>query len=162
MPVTDKRPYVAYDASGADTYSFDFRVLTAEDLVVTVAGVAQVLGAQHEVTLLAAPAEGGSVVFQEGYIPEEGAGLVEVKRVMATARTIDYQEAGGFRQATVDKDFDGLLMMVQELKDQLRRLAESQTLVAADDSGRLFTIKVASGGPNDDGGEILYPEITPL
>lgn len=121
MPVSDHTPYFNVAASGGNTYPFNFKIHQAEELLVKVAGVTKTLGLDYAVTITAEPGEGGSIIFQPGYIPAIGSGAVEGERVVVTERITDYQEEGGFRQAVVDKDFDRLNMMVQDLKRMAQR-----------------------------------------
>jgi hypothetical protein len=121
MPVSDTVPYTSFSASGAATYNFNFKIHDTTDLVVIVAGQGKTLGADFSATIVAEPGEGGTVTFLPGRIPAADSGLVEMKRVLTVDRSTDYQEAGGFRQSVVDKDFDRSVMLTQQLEFSLSR-----------------------------------------
>jgi hypothetical protein len=122
MSVSDETPYVKCSASGADTYAFGYKVFDESDLVVKVSGLQQTLGLDFTVNILAEPLEGGNIVFQAGRIPAVGTGDVEIERSVPLDRTTDYQEAGGFRQSVVDRDFDRLVMQIQERENRISQL----------------------------------------
>jgi hypothetical protein len=122
MPVSNIEPYFSVASHGGNTYPFAFKIFDASELVVKVDGTAKTLGLDYTVTITAEPGEGGSIIFQPGYIPPAGTLTVEGERSVTTDRSTDYQEAGGFRQNVVDKDFDRLVMMAQDGKTDRGRL----------------------------------------
>ena len=128
MPVSDRTPYKSYAASGGSIYNFDFKLPDADDLVVSAGGVLQELGTDYTVTITPDPGEGGSIAFQPGRIPAVESGDVELERRLLLNRETDYQESGGFRQTVVDKDFDRIVMLVQ---DRERRLAKAEADIDA-------------------------------
>ncbi|MEG8354911.1 phage tail fiber protein, partial [Klebsiella pneumoniae] len=108
MSVPNQTPYNIYTANGLTTvFAYEFYLISASDIQVTingnevtsgytVSGVGNTGGG--EVTFLAAPANGATVIFE---------------RVTPTYRLTDYQDNGDLLADTVNKDFDRLWMAIQ-------------------------------------------------
>lgn len=108
MPVSVQTPYNQYTGNGVATvYAYEFQLLSADDLTVTIDGVVTTaytlsgLGVDSggNVTFSAAPANGTTVL---------------IRRTVLLSRETDYQTAGDFEADVVDADFDRLWMAVQD------------------------------------------------
>lgn len=109
MAVTAQTPYTSYTAApGAVTFSTEFRVIRASDLVVRVNGVTQTTG----FTLIGLGDAGGvDVQFSVSMV---GGEFIELFRVVPLTRATDYQQLGDFLSPVVNQDFDRLWMSQQD------------------------------------------------
>lgn len=107
-------------------FAYDFMILDEEDLVVEVDGVIQTSG--YTVSGVG-ESGGGSVTFD--IAPASGAEVLRY-RARGLVRDTDYQRNGSFDEQTVDKDFDGLQMQVQQLSAAIARAFKAPRLVSAD------------------------------
>lgn len=99
-------------ANGVTTvFPYGFRVLKADDLYVSVAGIRKTLGIDYTITGVGA-ATGGNITFLEP--PANGATVLRM-RLMAFKRDTDYQTGGELRASEVNTDFDAAIMMIQQL-----------------------------------------------
>lgn len=109
MSVTSQIPYKKYTAApGATLFSTGFRLILATDLVVKVNG--SVVSSGFTVSSLGAGA-GSDVTFG---VPMVGGEIVELVRSVPKTRTLDYQQLGDYQAAQVNKDFDRIVMMLQD------------------------------------------------
>jgi hypothetical protein len=109
MAVTAQTPYTSYTAAPfAVTFSTEFRVLRASDLVVRVNGVTQSSG----FTLFGLGDSGGVDVQFD--VSMTGGEFIELFRVVPLTRATDYQQLGDFLSPVVNQDFDRLWMSQQD------------------------------------------------
>lgn len=112
MPVPVQNPEIAHVANGFTTvFAYPFLIFDAADLRVRVDGTLAVLNVDYTVTGVNVEA-GGTVVF--GSAPSNGAN-VTIQRRMPLGRDIEYQYSGDFQSPTVNRDFDRLWMMGQDI-----------------------------------------------
>ena len=103
-------------ANGVTTvFPYTFRILAAADLLVMVDGVEVVAGFTIDGV---GNASGGNVTF--AVAPANGAEVLRA-RDASYDRATDYQRGGSFDEETVDKDFDRIVMLVQQLNELLGR-----------------------------------------
>lgn len=112
MPVPNQDPESQHVGNGVTTaFAYDFLLLNAADLEVYVAGVLKTLNVDYTVAGLNNQS-GGSVTF--GAAPANGA-IVLLLRSMEVARDTEYQYAGDFQAPTVNRDYDRIWMVLQDL-----------------------------------------------
>lgn len=118
MPVAEYAGANSYTGNGVTTsFAYSFRILDEEDLLVTVGGVTKTLTTDYTVDGVG-EAVGGNVIFNTA--PASSAAVV-ISRNRAYEREEDYQRNGSFDEETVDADFDGIVMLIQQLyADRLR------------------------------------------
>lgn len=106
MAIGSGVPYNVHTGNGVTTtFAYGFTVLAAADLVATVDG------AVTGVTVSGVgDAAGGSVAFSVA--PADGAQII-LRRVLDLVRLVEYQRNGDLLAATINADFDRLLMMIQ-------------------------------------------------
>ncbi|WP_041867072.1 phage tail fiber protein [Sodalis glossinidius] len=108
MSVPNQTPYVIYTANGVTTvFPFEFYIISAADLQITVNGVDVNTG--YTVTGTG-NLGGGNVTF---LTPPATGATVMLERVVPTTRLTDYQDNGDMLSDTVNKDFDRLWMAIQ-------------------------------------------------
>lgn len=111
MTVSAQTPVSNHTSNGLSTaYAYQFKLFDAADLLVTVGGVQRTLGTHYTVTGVDNDS-GGTVVFATA--PALGQAIT-LKRQVSIRRLTDYQYAGDFKAALVNKDFDRLVMMIQD------------------------------------------------
>lgn len=116
MAVPDQVPFNQYSASGSsDTFSYTFKILGADQLVVKLAGVVQSSG--FTVTGVGNDA-GGTVVFSAN---PSASTLVELSRSTPATRSTDYAPNGDLAEEVLDADFDRAYMALQEMQEQVDR-----------------------------------------
>lgn len=107
-------------------FPYNFKILAASDLLVSVDGLVRTLGTHYTVTGVG-NAGGGNVVF----ITPPASGLtVARKRQMPYIRNTNYLNLGDLLAATLNDDQDAPVMMLQQLA------ADSMQLVPDPDSGQ--------------------------
>ena len=112
MAVPEQTPINVYTATGLTTiFPFAFLVFSAEDLVVTVAGVEKVSGVDYTVAGVGVQA-GGTVTMTTA--PTAGQ-QVQVFRRSKLKRDRDYQTSGDLLADSLDDDIDRLVLVLQEL-----------------------------------------------
>lgn len=110
MPsVVEQTPYNEYTGNGVATvYPYEFELLDADDLVVTIDGVVVVTS---DFTLAGVGVQaGGTVTFDTA---PGNLTAVLLSRELALQREIDYQSNGDLASATVDLDFNRLWQALQ-------------------------------------------------
>lgn len=108
MPVSVQTPYNQYTGNGVATvYAYEFQLLSADDLTVTIDGV---VTTAYTLSGLGVDS-GGNVTFSTA--PTNGA-IVLIQRTVLLTRETDYQTAGDFEADVVDADFDRLWMALQD------------------------------------------------
>lgn len=118
MAVTQQTPRnVSTAAPGATVFPYNFRILDASDLLVTVDGVARTVNVHYTVSGVGA-AGGGNVTF---LTPLAGGETVLRKRAMPIERLTDYQNLGDLRSPTLNNDQDAPVMMLQQLDEAIGR-----------------------------------------
>jgi hypothetical protein len=123
MSVTNSNNYQLYTATGQATFAVPFRFLREEHLevIVSVAGVESVKTLNVDYTVSGANQySGGNVVFTTAATPVYGAKVV-IRRVMDFTQPVDLRNQGAFFAETHEDVFDGLTMMVQQLKTDTAR-----------------------------------------
>jgi len=109
LTVSVQNPIKSYVGNASATsFTYPFRLLRSADMKVYLDGVLQVGG--YSLTGIDNPS-GGAVVFTTA--PGDGV-LVILQRLIILDRETDYQEAAAIPTDTLDRDFDRLLMMVQD------------------------------------------------
>jgi hypothetical protein len=108
MAVQESTPIQFYTASGASgLFAFSFQVLDADDLVALVDGAA----ASFSVSGVGNPAGGSATITPT---PTAGQSVV-LYRDSAISRETDYQSNGDLLAAVVNRDFDRIWLVLQEL-----------------------------------------------
>lgn len=108
MPVSVQTPYNQYTGNGVATvYAYEFQLLSADDLTVTIDGV---VTTAYTLSGLGVDS-GGNVTFSTA--PANGT-TVLIRRSVLLSRETDYQTAGDFEADVVDPDFDRLWMALQD------------------------------------------------
>lgn len=108
MPVSVQTPYNQYTGNGVATvYAYEFQLLSADDLTVTIDGV---VTTAYTLSGLGVDS-GGNVTFSTA--PANGT-IVLIRRSVLLSRETDYQTAGDFEADVVDPDFDRLWMALQD------------------------------------------------
>lgn len=149
MSVTKQPLDFGYVGDGNTTvFPYLCRALAAADLIVTVEGVAQNLGAHYTLTGLD-QANGGTVVFLSA--PANNA-VVRIQHTITLGRDDDYFFAGAFSATTVNHELDRIHQLIIQLQggidrsiklpadiltDQLLSGNRSNRLVGFDSSGNL-------------------------
>ena len=116
MPVPIQTPMNSYTGNGSSTlFAFDFLLLLATDLVVTVTDLSGVvstktLGADYTVSGIG-NVNGGSVSFTAA---PPAMHAVRIFRAVQLKRDTDYAENGDLLADTLDRDFDRLWMALQD------------------------------------------------
>lgn len=110
-------PNVSTGNGVTTVYPYNFRILAAADLEVSVAGVVKTQGVDYTLTGIGS-GSGGNVTFTVA--PANGAQVIR-RRNMALTRTIDYQNNGDLLAAVLNPDNDAPVMMAQQLQEQANR-----------------------------------------
>lgn len=111
MTVPSQSPVSNHVGNGVTTsFPYAFKLLDEADIVVTVDGVIKTLNIDYTVTGIEVEV-GGSVVF--AVAPAAAAAIALVRQVVIDRQT-DYQYAGDFQSPVVNRDFDRVVMMVQD------------------------------------------------
>lgn len=108
MTVIVQTPFNQHVANGVTTvFGFTFQLLDAGDLQVTVGGV---LVGGYSISGLGVQA-GGSITFVS---PPANLAVVDIRRVIPLARSIDYQQNGDLPSSLIDMDFDRIWQAFQD------------------------------------------------
>ncbi|WP_019652270.1 glycosyl hydrolase family 28-related protein [Variovorax atrisoli] len=111
MTVPVQTPVSNHIGNGITTsFAYGFKLLDEVDINVSVDGVVLSLGVDYTVTGVDVEA-GGTVVF--AVAPAALSAVALVRRV-ALNRLTDYQYSGDFQSDTVNRDFDRMVMMLQD------------------------------------------------
>lgn len=117
-------PVAAYPGPNSATgngvttvFAYSYRILAEADLKVYVDGTLKTLTTHYTVSGVG-EANGGNVTFLSA--PANGTAVV-IARERAYTRATDYQRNGSFDEETVDADFDGLVMLIQQLYADRKR-----------------------------------------
>lgn len=114
-------------ANGVTTvFPYNFRVLQASHLLVTVNGQVRQLGVHYTVDGVGNPA-GGNITFM---VPPANNAKVVRQRAMPFIRQTDYQNLGDLLADTLNEDQDSPVMMIQQLA------AGSMVVILDPDSGQ--------------------------
>lgn len=109
MTVPAQTPINRHLGNGVTTvFPFNFKVLQASDLEVSISGAIQSTG----FTVSGVGANAGDVTFA---VPPAAGSVVVLRRSMTIQRTTDYQNQGAMPAETVDDDHDATVMMVQQV-----------------------------------------------
>ncbi|VTU25383.1 Pectate lyase superfamily protein [Variovorax sp. PBS-H4] len=111
MTVPAQTPVSTHVGNGVTTsFAYGFKLLDAADIRVSVAGVLKTLNTDYTVTGIGAEA-GGTIVFLAAPV---SLAAIELVRSVTVQRLTDYQYSGDFQSPTVNRDFDRLVMMLQD------------------------------------------------
>jgi hypothetical protein len=129
MPVLDQTTSNSFTGNGVTTvFAYSYKILAEADLLVEVDGVAKTLTTHYTVSGVG-NSGGGNVTFLTA--PALDA-IVVVSRDMDYARATDYQENGDLLAATLDEDVDRVTMLVQQVRQLIRRAVKLPTGVTTD------------------------------
>lgn len=129
MPVTDQTTSNSSTGNGVTTvYPYTYKILDEADILVEVDGVTKTLTTHYTVSGVGVSG-GGNVTFVTA--PASGA-VVVLSRSMAYSRDTDYQESGDLLAATLDEDVDRVTMLVQQVRQLIRRAVKLPSGVTAD------------------------------
>lgn len=137
-------------ANGVTTvFPYNFLILAAADLEVTVDGVVKTLTTDYSVSGVGT-GSGGNVTFVVA--PANGA-IVIRRRNMALARGTDYQDNGDLLADVLNPDQDSPVLMVQQLQEQINRslklpLGESTSVTLPALAARAGKVLVFDGSGN--------------
>lgn len=121
MAVTEQTPRnTSTAAAGATVFPYSFKIASSSDLEVTVDGQIKALTTDYTLSGVGNDA-GGNVTF---VTPLVGGEVVTRRRAMPLRRQTDYQNLGDLRADTINKDFDAVVMMVQQLADRIGSIAD--------------------------------------
>lgn len=98
-------------------FAYNFRILSAADLEVSVDGVVKTLNVDYTVSGVGA-GSGGNVTFTAA--PASNTQVLR-RRNMAFARTTDYQDNGDLLADVLNPDQDSPVLMIQQLNEALSR-----------------------------------------
>ena len=111
MTVPAQTPVSTHVGNGVTTtFAYAFKLLDQADIEVSVDGVVKTLTTDYSVTGVGVDA-GGTIVFVSA--PASLADIALVRNV-TVQRLTDYQYSGDFQSPTVNRDFDRVVMMVQD------------------------------------------------
>jgi len=118
MPVTDQTTTNTYTGNGVTTvFAYSFKALAEADITVTVDGTTKTLTTDYSLSGIGS-ANGGNVTFVTA--PASSAEIV-VTRDMDVTRDTDYQDNGDLLAETLDEDIDRTVMLIQQLRQIIRR-----------------------------------------
>lgn len=118
MTVSAQTPINRSTGNGVTTvFPYDFKILAAADIQVTVDGVAKTLNVDYTVSGVGNEA-GGNVTMTVA--PANLTSVVR-RRNMGLVRTTDYQDQGELPAATLDADIDATVLMIQQVDEQIGR-----------------------------------------
>lgn len=151
MPVTDQTTTNTYTGNGVTTvFAYSFKALAEADITVTVDGTTKTLTTDYTLSGIGT-ANGGNVTFVTA--PASDAEVV-ITRDMDFTRDIDYQDNGDLLAATLDEDVDRTVMLIQQIRQIVRRairapVAETSVdeLPSADDRASKYLAFDADGQP---------------
>lgn len=111
MTVPVQTPAANHVGNGVTTtFPFGFKLLDEDDVTVMVNSVEQTLGFDYSVSGVGIEA-GGDITFA---FPPSSLAEIAIFRQVAINRLTDYQYSGDFQSLTVNRDFDRLVMMMQD------------------------------------------------
>lgn len=110
MTVATQQTIFNYPSASGTAFPYQCRVLDAGDLKVSVDGVLKTFGVDYAVSGVNSDT-GGSVLFNTPLVSR----TVRIWRAVALQRTTDYQIGGDFPAQVVNRDFDRLVMAMQDI-----------------------------------------------
>ncbi|KAK6697301.1 hypothetical protein SNK04_014219 [Fusarium graminearum] len=114
--------YTGPDSSVANgvttTFPYSFKILSEDDLLVTVNGLVRQLGVHYTVTGVGNES-GGNAVFVS---PPVANAVVERSRNMPYARETEFQNLGDLLADTLNQDQDAPVMMIQQLASKVMQI----------------------------------------
>lgn len=129
MTVSTQTPVISYTANGVTTvFAYNFRILAAADLKVTVDGTVKTLNVDYTVSGVNDDG-GGNVTFTTA---PASANQVVLKRNMELRRGTDYQDNGDLLADTLNGDQDAPVMMLQQLRADINRAVKLPEAVSTD------------------------------
>lgn len=152
IQIGDIGPRIQYAADGAQTaFTFPFPIFIAADLEAYIGDTLQ--GGGYAVSG-AGQSTGGVCTFD---IPPADGTVVTLRRRLAIARTVDFQESGDFRAKAINDELDRLVAMVQQIADDAKRTlklaptdsdAEFTLPTKEDRKGKVLTFDPETGEPS--------------
>lgn len=148
IQINDVTPRNQYTASAAQTnFTYDFPIFDSAHLVVlhtnaagTTVTLTEGAGEDYTVTGVGA-AGGGEVVLNAGATAGD---IYTIYRDVPFERLFDYQTAGDFLESDFNRDFELLLMMLQQMKRDIER----SITIPIEDTGSSFALPTASSRAN--------------
>jgi hypothetical protein len=129
MPVTRPDDIEQLTGNGVTTvFAYTYKMLDRGRCLVEVDGVAKTLTTHYTVSGVG-NSGGGNMTFVTA--PASGA-VVVLSRSMAYSRDTDYQENGDLLAATLDEDVDRVTMLVQQVRQLIRRAVKLPSGVTTD------------------------------
>lgn len=117
MTVSIQTPFNSSTGNGVTTvFPYTFKIITTDDLKVTVNGVLQSIGTNYTVSGVGAAS--GNVTFLSP--PANGAIVVRYSDTLMK-RDTDYQQNGDFLESVVDADFDRLWLGLRDTTSKVDR-----------------------------------------
>lgn len=118
MTVSVQTPFNSSTGNGVTTvFPYTFKVISANDLKVTVNGVLKTNGTDYTVSGIGSDG-GGNVTFTVA--PASGAVVVRYSDTVIK-RDTDYQANGDFKEAVVDDDFDRIWLGLRDVSGKVDR-----------------------------------------
>lgn len=158
MTVSAQTPINRSTGNGVTTvFPYDFKILAAADIQVTVDGVSKTLNVDYTVSGVGNES-GGNVTMTVA--PANLTSVVR-RRNMALVRTTDYQDQGELPAATLDADIDAAVLMIQQVDEQIGRALTLPAGVAGVSAELPEPVAFTLLGWNDDGTAIEnYPPLS--
>lgn len=158
MTVSAQTPINRSTGNGVTTvFPYDFKILAAADIQVTVDGVSQTLNVDYTVSGVGNES-GGNVTMTVA--PANLTSVVR-RRNMALVRTTDYQDQGELPASTLDADIDAAVLMIQQVDEQIGRALTLPAGVAGVSAELPEPVAFTLLGWNDDGTAIEnYPPLS--
>lgn len=111
MTVPAQTPVSTHVGNGVTTsFAYGFKLLDQADIQVTVDGVVKTLTTDYTVTGVGVDA-GGTIAF---VVAPASLTAIALARRVTVQRLTDYQYSGDFQSPTVNRDFDRIVMMLQD------------------------------------------------
>lgn len=118
IQIGDTRPRIQYSGNGLQTaFIYPFPIFAVADMQAYVDGTPATPDVDYTVTGAGA-SSGGTVIF---LIPPASGTVITLRRVMAIARTSDFQESGEFRARVINDELDTLTVLIQQVNDTASR-----------------------------------------
>lgn len=167
MAISNSATRISYTGNGVQTaFPFPYVYYNQTQLLVYVDGVVQSLGGAYTVSPTTSNPEdgnpiGGTVTFLSA--PANGT-VVQIIRSLLLEQTVVLNDGGNFPAKTIEKNFDQLVMMLQQHEEELTRtlhtpVSEStdMTLPSASARANKFLAFDATGVPFASPGASLVP-----
>ena len=108
-----------YSGTGSQTsFPYAFKVFAKTDLTVFIDGVLKTVDVDFTVSDVGIE-DGGNVVFSTA--PSVGTGNIAIVRQLALSQSVDLVQYGKFDAEVIEAQYDKIIMMVQQIKEQADR-----------------------------------------